>query len=241
VGSLTVPGSRTFVGDGALAWALVAGALAVVLGSTNAFAQSTGSGDTVGVSGSSLPTLQVSGPPRQEHGAYLHDGLYVRYSLGPTVVGATGTGPAGSVGTAGPGVAEVLAIGGTPAPGLVIAGAAIAHIASPTVNGSETFLALANYGVLVDWFPDPAHGWHVGGAMGLGFIGYATSDGTARGFSVGGSVLGGYDFWLAPQWSVGVLVVATAGPTMSMHDTGPRDPSELMPAAIAIEASVLSH
>jgi hypothetical protein len=190
----------------------------------------------IGSSGAPLYPGAPSAPP-PEPGAYLHDGLYVRYSIGPSYVEATGDGPSGTVTAGGPGVSEILAIGGTPGPGLVVAGAAISNLAAPTVAGTQRFVTVATYGLLVEWFPDPRTGWHLGGAAGLGFLGY----GDARAYSVGGSLLAGYDFWVAAQWAVGALVTATATPRASLQNGDPGDPPSMMPAAIAIEATVISH
>jgi hypothetical protein len=190
----------------------------------------------IGSSGAPLDPGPPSAPP-PEPGAYLHDGLYVRYSIGPSYVEATGDGPSGTVTAGGAGVSEILAIGGTPGRGLVLAGAAIANLAAPTVAGTQRLVTVVTYGLLVDWFPDPRAGWHFGGAAGLGFLGY----GDARGYSVGGSLFAGYDFWVAAQWAIGALVAATSTPRMSMQNGGAGDPPAMMPAAIAIEATVLSH
>ena len=189
-----------------------------------------------GTSGAPLYVSQIlPAPPK---GDYVHDGLYFRYAVGPTYLRVTGDGPAGSIATGGVGIGEVLAIGGTPAPGLVIAGAAVAHLA---VDGSQAVVNLGEYGLLADWFPDPGGGWHVGGSIGLGSLDYARNDDDTRGYSVGGTVFGGYDVWVAPQWSVGALLAATLSPRVGMQDAGPLDPLELMLASIAIEATVLCH
>jgi hypothetical protein len=198
-------------------------------------AQPIGGSSTPGSSGAPLYVSQL--PPAPQLGVHLHDGFYFRYSLGLSYVQATGRGPSGSVAVSGAGIGEMLALGGTPAPGLVVGGAAVSHLAPLTANGSRLLLSEATYGILLDWFPDPTDGWHVGGTIGLGFVGY----GNARGYSPGASLLAGYDFWIAPQWSLGAVLVATWAPETSVLDAGALGPAELMPAAFAIEATVLCH
>jgi hypothetical protein len=72
-------------------------------------------------------------------------------------------------------------------------------------------------GVLVDWYPRPDDGWHVGAALGIAGI---TLTETALDDAVGGAfsatVLGGYDWWIGPQWSLGLAAVVAASPSTSL-------------------------
>jgi hypothetical protein len=60
-------------------------------------------------------------------------------------------------------------------------------------------------GVLLDFYPTPASGWHAGGSIGVGTanIGTEEDEGTDQGFAA--SVGGGYDAWVGDQGSLGVM------------------------------------
>jgi hypothetical protein len=124
-----------------------------------------------------------------------------------------------------------LAIGGTPAPGLVIGGGLYLAGGTPgkndiTVRGQPTSVpqqttALALLGPFVDYYIDPKAGWHLQGALGLASIAIqkrnpdepdprvAARKQGGFGFMIGG----GYDFWVSPQWSFGGLLRVMYGAT----------------------------
>lgn len=201
--------------------------------------------------------------PRPRHG-----GFYLRLST--QVVSyfwITGTGPYGSasVSNVGGPVGE-FAIGGTLAPGLALAG----HVAtsnggghfnggpfmnatvttamqpgSSTPASSSAGMTLYDLGLLVDWFPNPAGGFHIGGALGLGNL---TMSNSADGSSFGGegvawSVFGGYAFWLGRSWSLGVdLAVRGIAPQVDLTDSSGADSGYRMtPVMIGSEWSVLYY
>jgi hypothetical protein len=213
--------------------------LSTALAPTRARAQGAPFPANPGSSGSSLD-LQLAGlsPPPPKHGEHLHDGFYFRYAVGPAFVQMAGTGPPGTVGVGSLGLGEVLALGGTPAAGLVVAGAIVGDVGIPTVNGNVTVVGVSLYGAAIDWFPAPRGGWHVGGVVGLGATGYGSA---ASALSIGASVFAGYDLWIDDQWSFGALLVATSSPRTSTDDARPSDPTSLMPIALALEATVLCH
>jgi hypothetical protein len=193
-------------------------------------------------------------PPTTE--GHVHDGFYFRFSLGLSHGWMNGSGPAGEASVSGGGVGFLLAAGGTPAPGFVVAGTfmyagadgalngggicAAPPCASPTGDVTSGHFIL---GGLVDWFPDPKGGFHVGGSLGLGGLAITYPGGDASsGSSLGLSVLGGYDWWIGPEWSLGLMgVVAVSTPTyMNDNADGPTG-YHLTPATIAVEASLLYH
>jgi hypothetical protein len=182
-----------------------------------------------------LPLCESSGKPSpcvQPPDAYRHDGFYLRFGGGFGYGQFSGSGPAGSASVSGLSGESLFAIGGNVGEGFVVAGVVHGVQVRETLEGSppparKATLALGQLGVLVDWFPDPTGGWHVGGLAGLGLVGIsdaATRDsGTAvvadgGGFSFGGGLLGGYDFWIGPQWSAGLYVIATGAGSTAMLD-----------------------
>ncbi len=163
--------------------------------------------------------------PRQDEGARRHDGFYLRLQLGPgyfhdaqsreregqnAVLVSEVSGFATGF--------EVLA-GGTIGNGVVIGGTlAITRVANyDRTVGSDTaetadvigFTMLASF---VDWYPDPEVGFHVLGVLGLAGASSKDRDWNPGGLAIGAGV--GYDWWIADQWSIGVLgkvVVAGLG------------------------------
>ena len=167
-----------------------------------------------------------------------HDGFYLRLAGGftsmvdPAQVDAPNVEVDGTV--TGNGVALDVALGGTPAAGLVIGGGIFAaHLPSPKADDMDASVAglfdfngdvefdSFNFALLapfVDYYPSPRSGLHVTGAIGLGWIG--GGDGTLQNSSyvpfqdhagVGPGFLAGvgYDWWLADQWSLGVAARVT--------------------------------
>ena len=188
--------------------------------------------------------------PAPRPGLYTHDGFYLRYSIGPGAYRIGAGAASGDVVVEGPtvsgvGVSEILAIGGTLPHGVVLAGASSAVVSSSVI--------VANYGLLVDWFPDPAAGWHLGGELGIGVVrnvdGIVAFPSTARpppdpddlAVGLGASLIGGYDAWVTPQFSMGinliVMTTAFARQTFQMDSTS----YSLTPIAGGVMVSVLYH
>jgi len=166
-----------------------------------------------GAPGSDLPA-----PPPSPRGVHYHDGFYLRMALG---LGASGV-LVSSDSTAVPdysftggGAAADLWIGGTPAAWLAMGGALTGLGVSSTtrrVSGNgvsgDVSGSMGLLGFFVDGFPDPARGFHFGGALGLAG-GHAQVKDSDKKFDGGGVGLGawlGYDMWVSPQWSLGGMV-----------------------------------
>ena len=177
-----------------------------------------------------------------------------------------GHGPYGSASLTGAGYGGMIAIGGAVAPGLVLAGTIQGSAFNAEFNGGpfenatvsskgKTYKAsdratggFGMLGVLVDWYPQPSGGWHVGGSTGVGAI-VLTNSADERDFggvNFAGSVFGGYDWALGRKWSIGLQLVASGATRTKMmeedrteeheaHDTGYR----LTPFSIGVQASVL--
>ncbi len=191
-----------------------------------------------------LPAVAAAMPP----GAYLHDGFYLRLGMGVAYTGFWGSHPAGAGSLRGFGSDTTGAIGGTLGRGVVLG--AMLHVTdrestdgvhSPLGAGTESdsILGLA---FLVDWYPYPRKGWHAGGAIGIGGVGISGTNATFFSDSVTGSLLGGYDWWIGPEWSLGLLLVATGVSKATLQDSNGDDSGyHLAGGSIALETSLLLH
>jgi hypothetical protein len=174
-------------------------------------------------------------PPRAEAtpGVHLHDGFYLRLSIGPgygTFDGEVAF-EHSEFGGSGFAHAGALMLGGTPAPGLVVGGALASHTmpkpryeTDATVEGRPAASLGLLYG-FVDYFPNPHRGFHVGGGAGLASFSYRSTNGDSidqpiiLGF--GGAAWAGYDFWVGKQWSLGVEARASGAHVGNDGDNGP--------------------
>jgi hypothetical protein len=156
-----------------------------------------------------------AGPPpaapaeeAEPRGARTHDGFYMRLGLGYGYLAASEEAGGFESKFHGTGTAFQFSAGGTPIPGLVIAGTLFTHVVKPKVevNGQDVeadkSIFVLGLGPLVDFYPDPKGGLHFG-ALGtyssLNAINY-----TSTGFGVG--VHAGYDFFFSNSWSVGPVL-----------------------------------
>jgi hypothetical protein len=155
---------------------------------------------------------------------FIHDGLYLRMALGGGGLRwrdqASGPGTNGDVGVNAAGAAGELTLGGSPRPGLVVGGTLLAiggsygsmHDGSGKMSMGSN-IGLAMIGATLDVYPDPRDGFHFGGTLGPAFASMSEDAHATRRWttSMGGgvSLATGYDWWIAPQWSLGMLVRAT--------------------------------
>jgi hypothetical protein len=173
----------------------------------------------------------LSGPigPPPDAGARVHDGFYFRVASGFSVLDERIESHAvegGNIEARNRGIASLsdLALGGTVAPGWVVGGGiySLDLVASTLrINGSSTqqlpaeidpgLRSLALLAPFVDWYPNVRGGFHVQAALGIatlvprvfGHPATSQSDYSAVG---GGLLLGtGYEWWVADEWSIGVL------------------------------------
>jgi hypothetical protein len=173
----------------------------------------------------------------------------------------SGHGPSGSASITGSGESGFIAIGGAVTQGLVLAGtlqgaSVTADFkggpfidATVTSNGKTRSAShkarggIGMVGLLLDWYPKPAGGWHGGVATGIGGVGLnnLADDSTFGGVNFSGSVFGGYDWTLAKNWALGLQLTASGGTSTKLlddsgnHDTGYR----LTPLSLGVQASVL--
>jgi hypothetical protein len=196
--------------------------------------------------------------------AYVHKGLYVGLTSSIGGLGVWGNGPTGSASISGFATGQSLAIGGSPVPGLAIAGVlGWTTTAGDTFHGGPMVSVMTTgavqtpvttlkgnasaatflFGVLADWFPLPTGGWHVGGALGLG--GATVTDDAHNmigGSSVAGSVFGGYQWWLGPSWSLGISAFVTIAPSVDMSDWNGNDTGyHMMPLSAGLQGRLLYY
>jgi hypothetical protein len=161
----------------------------------------------------------------QPPSAYHHDGFYLRFSSGPHYISFTGDGKTTDVSIHGFTNAGMLAIGGTPGDGFVIAGVIRGEQVRGTLHGAPKpggngTATLGQVGIMADYFPRATDGWHVGGLVALGVITVSDSplpDSSGAAFAA--TAFGGYDWWIGPEWSLGLMAVFSASSRASLKDS----------------------
>jgi len=151
-----------------------------------------------------------------------HDGFQFRGAIGPAFLSDTETAAdgSGSATISGGAASLELYFGGTPARGLVVGGFVMGtSAASPSVsaNGqtvgtaSGASLGLGNFGPYIDYYPNPRGGFHVIGTLAFANLNVSNGNGTQQNVASGGAIGAGagYDFWVADEWSLGVLARLT--------------------------------
>ena len=127
-----------------------------------------------------------------------------------------------------------------------VAGAAdyfVVDRVSPNGATGTAFADMLQLGLLVDWYPVSEDGWHVGSVVGLGgssLVDASGSRSTSGGLAA--SLLGGYDWWIGPQWSLGALLAVSTATAGTMSAPGQQDTGyAFAPFAFALEISLLNH
>jgi hypothetical protein len=191
-----------------------------------------------------------------------HDGFYFRAASGFTgysdaLISDTnadaGRDPEASI--SGIGTASELAVGGTVSRGLVVGGGlygANVLTYTVTVERGESAPAellrpsqLALVGPFVDWYTDPARGFHLQGSIGLALGVSLEPERTQLHFRDpgvgGGLMLGfGYEWWIGAEWSLGVLGRLSIA-VLGEEDDGGRDFSRVAVASPAFLLSITYH
>ena len=170
-------------------------------------------------------TRSTPSPCVQPPSAYRHDGFYLRLSAGAHYASFAGEGKSTDVSVHGFTSGTMLAIGGTPGEGVVVAGAIRGEQIRGTLHGApkpggNATATLGQLGFLMDWFPKPSDGWHAGGLLALGIVSLSDSElSDSSGAAFSGGVFGGYDFWIGPEWSLGVAGTFTGTTRASLKDS----------------------
>jgi hypothetical protein len=195
----------------------------------------------------------------------VHEGLYLRFTSGPSFVTLQGHNRLGrSASITDSGAGGSIAIGGALVPGLVLAGtlqgtafaaefeggpftdATVSSNGKRRAASNKAFGGYGMVGMLVDWYPKPTGNWHAGFATGLGAVVLtnAADDSDLGGLNFSGSLFGGYDWSLGRNWALGLQLTASGGTTAKMYeevnsddarDTGYR----LTPFSVGVQASLL--
>lgn len=179
--------------------------------------------------------------------AHTHDRFYLRFSQGWGYESVSGTGSAGQANVSGVGSGFGLLIGGTPGRGLVVGGGLSFATTEGTLAGGQydryhVSGSSLTLGPFVDWFPDPHDGWHIGAHLGLGLTGLSNTAISESAIDFSGSLFGGYDWWIGPQWSLGLMAVASAGTYATLTDTNLNDSGYgATPYSVLLEWSLLLH
>jgi hypothetical protein len=162
------------------------------------------------------PTIDLSTPPPPEpvgREYHYHDGFYLRVSGGLGTF-LTASADAGDVSFDSDGLTlsmEAL-IGGSPGPGFAIGGGVLADLQlsgdwelEDGVGSDSADLVSVLIGPFADGYPSPNGGWHFGGLLGLASVSFQQPGGDdgSNAIGVGGAAWAGYDFWVAPEWSLG--------------------------------------
>jgi len=167
------------------------------------------------------PTVIIMPPAAtRSPGARLHDGFYMRLSLGvgpgsatENVTGLGATNP--EIKYSGFSAMFDALFGGSPTPGFVLGGGLVSHrILSPSVKwggqtletGDNVSLNLTTFGLFTAVYPDPTIGFNLHLLVGYAVISASNGNNeTSSNNPVGPAFMGGvgYDFWVGDQWSIG--------------------------------------
>lgn len=178
---------------------------------------------------------------------HVHDGFYLRVSLGIGALSSDYDLGAGSADSHGGTLALDVLVGGTPSKGLAIGGALLNEAGvSHSIERDGRSLGDANVrlsllGPFVDGFFDPKGGFHIGGAVGFASLAIedlSTEDETDTLGGFGGAAWLGYDAWVAEQWAIGGLVRAGGAITKKSDDAGDITASSF---SLGFMMTVLNH
>jgi hypothetical protein len=165
--------------------------------------------------------------------ANVHDGFYLRFASGLSVYDErlqSDDRPGGEIKSRTRGIASVgeLALGGTIYRGLVLGGGIYTadlvastlkleedSVGPPPIELDTELRNLVLIAPFIDIYPNPRYGFHIQGALGLALLtprvfGSSATEQSEYAAVGGGLMLGvGYEWWIADEWSLGVLGRAT--------------------------------
>lgn len=175
-----------------------------------------------------LPRCDTSSAPSpcvQPEGAYTHDGVYFAATSGLGYLTFTGRGVRGDASISDMTGTSSLAVGGSPARGLAIGGglrlASIRAEFHGSPNEAEGYATaeIWQLGPFVEWYPNPLLGWHVGATLTLGELVLTDSYlPDAAGTAAFATAYGGHNWWIGPEWSLGLRALASGSTRPSLVD-----------------------
>lgn len=172
---------------------------------------------------------QDSGPPPvslQKRTFHVHEGFYLRLNLGigGMRVAVNEDGRDDVVGGGAASAFDVL-IGGSPTRGLAIGGGLFLTGAvgadfevDDGPNLPDRNVGVAMLGFFIDGFPNPKKGWHIGGAIGPAAVDIEEDSRTTSARGAGGFAWVGHQWWVAPEWSLGLKLRLGATVTAAEDD-----------------------
>jgi hypothetical protein len=178
--------------------------------------------------GMPVPDTATPSPPAP-HGAYVHDGVFLRAGVGPGLFQAWSGRSADERTFNGGTVSIDAAVGGSPVRGFVIGAEyqteRVFSLSSTdsVVNGNEPDLSGTRFStnslaIFLDGYPDPTDGLHILGSIGVGWLDVApgnTPSPTGLLLSAGA----GYEWFVGPNVSLGVLLRGNLG-VLGVNETG---------------------
>jgi hypothetical protein len=164
------------------------------------------------------PKIDLSTPPPPapvDRTYRQHEGFYLRIGGGLGAIGADFDREGFDASSGGTSLELEGLVGGSPASGLSIGGGVLASLqlggeweADDVVGSTNANLTTLIIGPFADGYPHPRDGWHFGGMLGLASVSFdgPGGDGGSDALGVGGAGWAGYDFWVAPEWSIGAAL-----------------------------------
>jgi Autotransporter beta-domain len=152
-----------------------------------------------------------------------HDGFYLQLDAGLGYLSSTAKAGGTEITYSGVTTSSALFLGGTIGPVVIGGGLTYDNAFSPKAESggstvdlgdSDISLHLIGFGPFVDVYPDPNSGLHFMGFVGWGGL-EASQNGNVSGSDPTGmvaSIGGGYEFWIANEWSIGPLARLTYAP-----------------------------
>jgi hypothetical protein len=175
--------------------------------------------------------------------AHLHDGLHLKLSGAFAVTSFAEEGSTVRSGAWAEGPTDTLLVGATPWRGVVVGGGV--HASFPRASfqdGRSVSAVTGTVGPFVDWYPDPKDGWHIGALAGVGLVRLQAPATSETSGTLGVMVMAGYDWWILPEWSLGVDAMAAAATDGSPLDYGSNGPRyRIAPLSAGLEVGLTFH
>jgi hypothetical protein len=168
--------------------------------------------------------------------------LHIRLVAGSGLTSFTEESARGHHDAPGGGIAGTFLVGGTPWPGVILGGGT--HSFSPVeifANGDKLSADTATVGPFVEWYPDPKTGWHFGALAGAGYAVLRMSGISRTRGVLGVTAIAGYDWWILPDWSLGINATTSASTAASLDALSIGAVYRLAPLSAALEVGLAFH